>query len=160
MGGSNAESISATPPNDCMNITFELQQLDDLMIEHTRPPVTTMLGNKLHPLGEQMEKYIAAKEQDANDAAEIKSEFLKLKQEKSAVDAQLEKIKKEDTRFVDGLLSERGTNAGGKRLPVCPVCNIPVQIHKRMVNVMCSDSLCKWASDFPPENGRRILSRL
>lgn len=134
-----------------MNNTFELPQSDNLTIEHTGPPIATIFRNKLHPLGEKMEAYIAAKEQDAKDAAEIKSEFLKLKQEKSEVDAQLEKIKKEDTR--DGPLSERGTNAGGKWLPVCPVFGIPVQIHKRMVNVMCSDFLCKWTSDFPPEDG-------
>src|ERR1035438_1494047 len=146
MGSSNAESLSARPPNDCMNITFELQQVNDLTIEHTRPPVTAVLGNKLHPLGEQMEKYIAAKEQDANDAAEIKSEFLRLKQEKSAVDAQLEKIKQENTRVVDGFLSEPGGQVGGKSLPIRPMCGVPVQIHKRIVNVMCSDSLGKRAS--------------
>ena len=121
MGGLNAENIPAGPHYDGMNIALELQQLDDLTIAPIRPPVKTILRNELHPLREQMEAYVAAKDQAANDPAEIKREFFDLEREKATVDAQLEKIKEKDTRVVDGLLFERGSHAGGKSSSVCPI---------------------------------------
>lgn len=63
-----------------------------------------MPRKKFHPLREQIEKDIAAKEQAANEVAAIKSEFLKLKQQQAAVDAQFEKIKEQDTWVVQVLL--------------------------------------------------------
>lgn len=54
-----------------MNITLELQQLDDLIILHTKPPVTAILRNKLHPLREQMEAYIAAEAGRSERAAQV-----------------------------------------------------------------------------------------
>jgi hypothetical protein len=38
-----------------MNIVLQLQKLDDLIVEKTRPPVTAVLRNKLNPVLEQAE---------------------------------------------------------------------------------------------------------
>jgi len=46
-----------------MNITLAFQDLDDLIIKHTSPPVMAMLRNKLHLLRDQMEAYITEKAQ-------------------------------------------------------------------------------------------------
>ena len=43
-----------------MNITLQLQKLDELIVAHTQPPVTTILRNQLHPLLDQLEAYEAA----------------------------------------------------------------------------------------------------
>jgi hypothetical protein len=157
MGELNAEIMSARPPYDSINVALELQPLDDLTIEDARPPVKTILGYQLHPLREQMETDIAAQDKPANDAEETKSEFLKLKQEQAAVDAQLEQIKKKDTRVADGLLFERGAHVGGKCLPVCPVHQIPVPIHKWMANVVCPNSWCTGVAEASPKAVRTRL---
>ena len=77
-----------------MNITLELQQLDDLIVKHTTPPVTAMLRNKLHPLRDQLEAYIIAKETGAKQASELEernrylvAENLRIISEKNALEA-------------------------------------------------------------------------
>ena len=45
-----------------MSITAQFQKLDDLIIEHTRPPVTAILRNRLAVVREQVEAY-----QDTSD---------------------------------------------------------------------------------------------
>ncbi len=54
-----------------MNITLKLQELDDLTLAHTKPPVTAILRNKLHTLRDQMEAYIVAKERITLDLTEL-----------------------------------------------------------------------------------------
>jgi hypothetical protein len=80
--------------NKIMNITMELQRLDDLIIEHTRPPVTTILRNKLHPLREQLEAYVSEKEhaveihaQRAKKVEELEAANLKLQTEMARRDS-------------------------------------------------------------------------
>jgi len=74
-----------------MNITLALQELDDLIIRHTQPPVTPMLRNKLHPLREQLEAYIAEKEKLATDHAELvkKHQTLQVTQSKKTPEIQV-----------------------------------------------------------------------
>ena len=68
-----------------MNITLELQKLDELIIEHTNPPATTILRNQLHPLREQLEAYVETKEQEAKDASELEARHQQLLVEKEAL---------------------------------------------------------------------------
>ena len=71
-----------------MNITLELQNLDELIVQHTSPPITTMLRNKLHPLREQMEAYIASKSASEERNAQLteQNQELAAKYKKSDVD--------------------------------------------------------------------------
>ncbi len=77
-----------------MNITLELQKLDDLIVTHTTPPVTAMLRNKLHPLRDQLEAYITAKEKELNQTSELEgrnqylvAENLRIISEKNEIEA-------------------------------------------------------------------------
>jgi hypothetical protein len=40
-----------------MNVTLQLQELDELIGQHTKPPATAILRNKLHSIREQVEAY-------------------------------------------------------------------------------------------------------
>jgi hypothetical protein len=62
-----------------MNITLQLQELDDLIVANTKPPTTTILRNKLSALREQMEAYIETKEKETADAVEVKKAYTALK---------------------------------------------------------------------------------
>lgn len=64
-----------------MNVNLHLQELDDLIIEHTRPPATTILRNKLSTLREQMEAYVATNEQVAADVVKLKQAHTALQEE-------------------------------------------------------------------------------
>ena len=46
-----------------MDILDQLQILDDLIIEHTKPPITAILRNKLHTTREQAEAYASTAEE-------------------------------------------------------------------------------------------------
>jgi len=55
-----------------MNITLQLQKLDDLIVEHTQPPVQAILRNRLHPLLEQLEAHVLAlKKKSRSDTGRI-----------------------------------------------------------------------------------------
>src|SRR5262245_46087810 len=71
-----------------MNITKELQDLDNLIVEHTKPPVTAILRNKLHPLREQMEAYIDAKEKESSQHAQLAKAHESLKAEHAGLKQQ------------------------------------------------------------------------
>jgi phage-related minor tail protein len=82
-----------------MSMIDQFQKLDDLIVEHTLPPVQTMLRNQLALTREQIEAYQAASDnQDQTLAAQIKT-IEGLMKEKSAVDAQLAALKTEDIRI-------------------------------------------------------------
>jgi len=51
-----------------MNLTLQFQELENLIVELTRPPVTPMLRAKLHRVIEQVEALVADK---ANGDAEL-----------------------------------------------------------------------------------------
>lgn len=68
-----------------VNITLQLQILDDLIVENTLPPVTSRLRNQLHPLREQLEAYIEANERMAVDYAKLKTAHVKLEETHSAL---------------------------------------------------------------------------
>ncbi len=72
-----------------MTITLELQELDDLIIKHTAPPVTAILRNKLHPLRDQLEGHIAAKEKEAHHIAELEKQLLDAKAQNEKLQAEL-----------------------------------------------------------------------
>jgi septation ring formation regulator EzrA len=72
-----------------MNITLELQELDDLIIKHTASPVTAILRNKLHPLWDQLEGYIAAKEKEAHHIAELEKQLLDAKAQNEKLEAEI-----------------------------------------------------------------------
>ena len=71
-----------------MNITLELQQLDDLIVAHTHPPVTAILRNKLHPLRDQLEAYIAEEQQRTKLLADTQTEHAALKDSHAKLQAE------------------------------------------------------------------------
>jgi hypothetical protein len=46
-----------------MNILDQLQELDDIIVKNTNPPVTSMLRNKLHLIRDQVEAYVKDSEE-------------------------------------------------------------------------------------------------
>jgi hypothetical protein len=96
------------------------------------------------------------------DYARLADAHTNLQEAKLRFDAQLQQMKPQatQTQVVDGILFECSSRTGGAWLPFCPVCGIPVQIHERIVNVMCADSRCTWASDVSPDRVRKIIAEL
>ena len=66
-----------------MNITLAFQDLDDLIVQHTQAPVTTMLRNKLHPLRDQIEAYITTKESESETLTALTQQYAQLQAEHS-----------------------------------------------------------------------------
>jgi hypothetical protein len=84
-----------------MNILSHLQELDDLIIEHTKPPVTTILRHKLAFALEQAEAHSTAverQEQTLSRQVETIDGLMKANQSK---DAELAKLKEEIARRND-----------------------------------------------------------
>ncbi len=70
-----------------MKITEHLQKLDMLIVEHTKPPVTSLLRNQLSLITEQFEAYqVASDKQDHTLATQIETieRLLKENQELNA----------------------------------------------------------------------------
>jgi hypothetical protein len=96
-----------------MNLTLELQELDDLIVKHTSPPVTTILRNQLHPLWEQMEAYVVEKE-------EVTAVLKKTQADNAA-------LKLTQAKESPGLISNMGvfwkrTATGFEQIPYCGEC--------------------------------------
>ena len=115
-----------------MNITLELQELDDLIFKHTVPPVTAILRNKLHPLREQMEAYVTEKEKVTELLKKTQADHAALKLAQA----------KESPEFVPnmGVLWKR-TKTGFEKIPYCTECDRPkimTPIHHEKV-LVCSE---------------------
>lgn len=74
----------------------QFQKLDDLIIEHTQPPVLAMLRNQLALTRGQVESYQAASDkQDETLATQVET-IDRLMKEKEAIDAELARRDKRD----------------------------------------------------------------
>jgi hypothetical protein len=97
-----------------MNITLELQELDELIIKHTAPPITTILRNKLHPLREQMEAYISSKDHESKQHGMLAAEHAALKDAHAKLQAE---------HHQPSLKHHRGLYFKiGDPIPFCPHC--------------------------------------
>lgn len=144
-----------------MNITLELQELDDLIVKHTKPPVTAMLRNKLHPLREQMEAYIGTQSQKAEEHARLIEEH--------------QKRQPVPPTTADPSEHRRGLYyRTGDVTPFCPQCReaanknirlfgpVPMadaQIERWTCNACATDYTAKPAKNFLPSPNRRLRSR-
>ena len=97
-----------------MNITLQLQELDELIMQHTTPPVTATLRNKLHPLREQMEAYINSKENEAQQHAELVAEYAKLQKSQQSP---LTSVPSDLFEYSRGLYYK-----ANDKIPFCPHC--------------------------------------
>jgi hypothetical protein len=80
-----------------MNIVTHLQELDDLIIEHTKPPVTAMLRNKVAFCIEQAQARAADVERQEQTLARQIETIQTLRDAKAQVDAELAKLKSPHT---------------------------------------------------------------
>lgn len=104
--------------DDRVNITQYLQELDELIVSHTSPPVTVKLRNKLHVLREQMESYIGTKEQEEIDHGRLVEAHQELQRRLAQVSSRLQESTAEPVPdFRRGLYYLRGQAA-----PLCPHC--------------------------------------
>ena len=68
-----------------VNIILHLKEFDYLIVEHTRPPATAILRNKLHTLIEQAEAHQCAEAKAATRAIKIEQANKKLVAENKAI---------------------------------------------------------------------------
>ena len=76
-----------------MNILSHLQKLNDLIIEHTKPPVTAKLRNKLSLAIEQAEAHSAAVDRQEQTLATQIETIERLEKEKQALLAENAQMK-------------------------------------------------------------------
>jgi len=74
-----------------MNIVEELQRLDELIIEHTKPPVTATLRNQLSNAIEQCEAYQASSDRQDETLARQAETIERLTRENQALIAKQRK---------------------------------------------------------------------
>jgi hypothetical protein len=72
-----------------MNIILYLQELDDLILQHTKPPVTALLRNKLSLAMEQAEAHSAAVAKQEKTLARQLESYEQLANAKKAVEVKL-----------------------------------------------------------------------
>lgn len=107
-----------------MSIIDQFQKLEDLIIEHTKPPVQTMLRNQLALTREQVEAYQASSDkQDETLAAQI-AEIGRLQQQNKALVAAQSGA--EEERLHKGIGFRKSRTTGGQWVPFCPKCRLPV----------------------------------
>jgi len=68
-----------------MSMMDQFQKLDDLIIEHTQPPVRTMLRNQLALTREQIEAYQAASDKQDQALAAQAETIAALQQQKASI---------------------------------------------------------------------------
>ena len=81
-----------------MNILPHLQELDDLVIEHTKPPLTAMLRNKLAFCIEQAAAHFDAVERQSQTLNTQMETIARLMMEKAVVEKQRDAMQAEKRR--------------------------------------------------------------
>ena len=86
----------------------QFDKLDDLIIEHTKPPVTSMLRNQLAATREQIEAYQAASDKQVQ-TVEAQAEMITHLQEHNAkLEAVIKKFQTQDDDYLaDALRKHR-----------------------------------------------------
>jgi hypothetical protein len=88
-----------------MSILDQFQKLDDLIILHTKPPVTTILRGQLALTREQIEAYQASSDKQDQTLAAQAETIERLMKENEALKAKpsISTFKREKTAFEKGL---------------------------------------------------------
>jgi hypothetical protein len=120
-----------------MNMIEHIQRLDALIVEHTKPPVTTMLRNELSLISEQAEAYQAAADKQDHTLSTQVETIERLMKEKQAIIAAQSGV--EEKRFHRGIEFRKGRRTGGKWQPFCPKCRLPVN------DVIAPTGISRWA---------------
>lgn len=76
-----------------MSMIDQFQKLDDLIVEHTNPPVRTILRNQLALTREQLEAYQASSDRQDQTLAAQAETIAELQNAKAKVDRQLAEMK-------------------------------------------------------------------
>jgi len=108
-----------------MDIVTRLQELDHLIIEQTKPPVTPILRSKLSLIIEEAEAYQASSDKQSQTLARQAETITTMQQAKNEVDAELEKMKAESTIFYKATEFHKGSRTNNQWMPFCPKCKMP-----------------------------------
>lgn len=84
----------------CMSIIEQFQKLDDLIFEHTQPPVRTILRNQLALTREQVEAYQASSDRQDETLSAQAQAIAQLQQENKQLVSQKEEA--ERRRIAEG----------------------------------------------------------
>lgn len=100
-----------------MSMIDQFQKLDDLIIEHTQPPVRTVLRNQLALTREQIEAYQASSDRQDQTLSAQAETIAELQKAKTEVDRQLDEMKARDKRKLDDWFREQAQKQAeiGKR---------------------------------------------
>lgn len=82
-----------------MSMIDQFQKLDDLIVEHTQPPVRAILRNQLALTREQVEAYQAASDKQDQTLAKQAEAIAELQKAKAEVDRQLEDMKAQQSQM-------------------------------------------------------------
>ena len=90
-----------------MNILTHLQELDDLIAESTKPPITPVLRNKLAFCIEQAQAHSAAVERQEHTLATQIKTIERLEKEKQEADSQLAAMQQEQKKVTGHFIPGR-----------------------------------------------------
>ncbi len=117
-----------------MSILDQFQKLDNLIIEHTQPPVRTVLRNQLALAREQVEAYQASSDKQDETLARQAEAIAELQKENDKFVTQ-----KASEIFHRGIKFKRAAITGGRWSPFCPKCGLPVN------DVTVPTGISRWA---------------
>ena len=93
-----------------MSMIEQFQKLDDLIVEHTTPPVRTILRNQLALAREQVEAYQASSDRQDETLARQAKAIAELQRANANLEKQLTDLKASNQNAADDYLAEAARN--------------------------------------------------